>query len=110
MTTGNKGTVDLVVKPEGSGAIVGIPLSSTGEDGKATSYVVRNEIGETLLSVDAETQTTTVRGALLMPVHLDDAARDAAIGSPVAGMMVFVASPGVVQVYDGSGWVQLATV
>jgi len=53
----------------------------------------------------------TVTGALQLQVYADTTARDAAITSPAAGMMVFLTDNGSAapkaQVYDGSAWVDL---
>tara|TARA_B110000858_G_scaffold112338_1_gene128481 strand:- start:935 stop:2185 length:1251 start_codon:yes stop_codon:yes gene_type:complete len=48
-----------------------------------------------------------VGGAIKPGVYADNAARDAAIGSPVAGMMVFNTTGTKFQGYTGSAWVDL---
>jgi len=48
-----------------------------------------------------------VGGAIKPGVYADDAARDAAITSPVAGMMVFNTTGTKFQGYTGSAWVDL---
>ena len=106
--------VELEVKPEGaSGSVLAIPLSSTGSDGKAKTYEVRNERGTTLLKVDAAASTTTLgtlAGSLKLPVYADAGARDAAIPTPATGMVAFNVSDGAMQVYTGGLWANLATV
>jgi len=57
--------------------------------------------------------TLDVGGAIKPGVYADVAARDAAIASPVAGMMVFLTDDGTgaarFQGYDGASWVNLNT-
>ncbi len=50
---------------------------------------------------------TTFNGAIKLAVYADDAARDAAITSPSAGMMVFNTTGTKFQGYTGSAWVDL---
>ena len=59
------------------------------------------------LSVHADTLTTEFSGAAQLASYADDAARDAAITSPVAGMMVFNATGTKFQGYTGAAWVDL---
>jgi hypothetical protein len=105
--------VELEVKPEGaSGSVLAIPLSSTGSDGKAKTWTVRDEKGTSLLDVDATTSKTTLgalAGGLRLPNYADDTARDAAIPVAVRGMLVYNHAYGSLQVYDGGTWVTLAT-
>ena len=51
--------------------------------------------------------TLEVGGAIKPGVYADDAARDAAITSPIAGMMVFNTTGTKFQGYTGSAWVDL---
>lgn len=62
------------------------------------------EIG---LSIHADTSTTEFGGAAQLVSYADDAARDAAITSPVAGMMIFNATGTKFQGYTGAAWVDL---
>jgi hypothetical protein len=105
--------VELEVKPEGaSGSVLAIPLSSTGSDGKAKTYEVRDEKGAALLKVDATTGKTTigsVAGALQLTSYTNDVERDAAVTVPVRGMVIYNHTFTSLQVYDGSAWVTLAT-
>jgi hypothetical protein len=48
--------------------------------------------------------TTTLPGALQLVVYADETARSTAIPSPSAGMMVFIASTGKFQGFNGSVW------
>ena len=61
------------------------------------------------LGVGTKTPTATldVRGAIKPGVYADDAARDAAITAPVAGMMVFNSTGTKFQGYTGAAWVDL---
>jgi len=104
--------VELEVKPENSGSIVAIPVSTTGSDGKATSWAVRDEKGATLIKADAATGKVTLpalEGAFSVPVYDDDAARDAAIPSPLRGMLVYNHNGTALQFHNGSSWVTVAT-
>ena len=53
------------------------------------------------------TGTSTFTGAAKLAVYADDTARDAAITSPAAGMMVFNTTNTKFQGYTGSAWVDL---
>lgn len=103
--------VDLEVKPEGaSGQVLAIPLSSTGSDGKAKTYEVRDEKGASLLKVDATTGKTTlgsIAGAVRLPVYADDTERDTGVPTPVEGMIVWNTTASYIQVYNGSNWVNV---
>lgn len=111
--------VELEVKPEASGSIVAIPVSSTGSDGKATSWGVRDEKGTTLMKVDATAGSVTLAalaGPLRLPVYANDTARDAAVPAPVAGMLAInqqddIMTPlTVLQFHDGLVWATVQTV
>jgi len=102
--------LELEVKPEASGSIVAIPVSSTGSDGKATSWGVRDEKGSTLVKADAVTSQVTLAplaGTFRLPVYADDTARDAAVTSPTGGEMVYNQTSGTVEFYDGTTWIGL---
>lgn len=104
--------VELEVKPEGaSGSVLAIPLSSTGSDGKAKTWAVRDEKGATLLEVNSATQRTslsTISGTLAMSGPLqfasvaDDTERDTLIPTPATGMVIFNLGTGYLQIYNGS--------
>lgn len=105
--------VDLEVKPEGaSGQVLAIPLSSTGSDGKAKTYEVRDEKGASLLKVDATTSKTTLgslAGAVRLPVYADDTERDSGVPTPAEGMIVWNTSAAYIQVYNGSNWINVGS-
>ena len=68
--------------------------------------------GSVAISMDGEignapAATLEVGGAIKPGVYADDAARDAAITSPVAGMMVFNTTGTKFQGYTGAAWVDL---
>ena len=44
-----------------------------------------------------------------IPVHANDSARDSAIGSPAAGMMIFNTALGAVQQYSGTAWEKMSS-
>jgi len=54
-----------------------------------------------------ENQTTSFQAAAQMASYADATARDAAITSPAAGMVVFVTDVAKFQGYDGSAWTNL---
>lgn len=105
--------VELEVKPEGaSGQVLAIPLSSTGSDGKAKTYEVRDEKGVSLLKVDAGDGKTTLgalAGAVRLPVYADDTERDTGVPTPVEGMVVWNTTASFIQVYNGSSWVNVGS-
>jgi hypothetical protein len=51
--------------------------------------------------------TVTATNNVTLPFFADDAARDAAITSPAAGMMIFNSTGTKFQGYTGSAWVDL---
>ncbi len=51
--------------------------------------------------------TTTLPGALQLAVYADTTARNSAIPTPAAGMMIFLTSTGKFQGYNGSAWTDL---
>ena len=59
------------------------------------------------ISIIPDTKTTEFSGAAKLVNYADSTARDAAITSPEAGMMVFIVGTSKAQVYDGSTWVDL---
>lgn len=105
--------VELEVKPEGaSGQVLAIPLSSTGGDGKAKTYEVRDEKGAALLKVDASTSTTTLgalAGALQLPTYADDEARDLAIAPAALGMLIYNIDSDKLQLYGSTGWINVGS-
>ena len=58
------------------------------------------------LLVDSS-QSTNFQGAATLKSYADNTARDAAITSPAAGMMIFNATGTKFQGYTGSAWVDL---
>lgn len=101
--------VDLEVRPESGGSVLPIPLSTTGAEGKAQVWAVRNEKGATLIKADSQTSVVTVGGiALGVPYYTSTSARDAAITSPVNGMMIINEQVSAVQVYVGGEWLSMA--
>ena len=62
---------------------------------------------EVVITMQADTLTTEFSGAAKLVNYADTSARDSAITSPEAGMMVFIIGTSKAQVYDGSAWVDL---
>lgn len=77
-----------------------------GTFGSGSNYIVflENKMGVGTGSPEA---TLDVAGAIKPAVYADDAARDAAIPSPVAGMMIFNTTGTKFQGYTGAAWVDL---
>jgi hypothetical protein len=101
--------VELEVKPENGGTIVTIPLSSVSADNKAQAWAVRKADGSDLIKADSVTGVTTIGGAAVkLPYYASNSARDAAISTPVNGMMVVNEQVSAVQVYVGGEWLSMA--
>ena len=79
------------------GAFVVLTKSSTGAD----HYMKFDSTGK----LNAEVVSASI--AIQQPVYADAAARDTAIPTPAAGMMVFLTSTGKFQGYTGSLWADL---
>ena len=58
-------------------------------------------------TVTIDTDNFVVTGPLKLPVYANNAARDAAIPSPTAGMLVFNTTGTKFQGYTGAAWVDL---
>jgi len=81
----------------GSGAVPGsILLATANAAGTPTAALL----------VDSN-QATNFQGAATLKSYADNTARDAAITSPVAGMMIYNATGTKFQGYNGSAWVDL---
>ena len=62
----------------------------------------------TIAADSVQVQGTLGMGtALQLPVYADDAARDAAIPSPIAGQVIFNSTGTKFQGYTGAGWADL---
>jgi len=60
----------------------------------------------TALTVNSK-QESAFNGPMILKSYADTTARDAAITSPSAGMLIYLTSTNKAQVYNGSGWVDL---
>lgn len=111
--------VELEIKPEGANdSVVVIPLSATGSDGKAKTWAVRDEQGNSLVSVSSTSSTVSLgnisgtlkaTGAIQFVSVADDNARDTLVSAPAIGMVVYNATAGGLQLYTGT-WQDLAVV
>lgn len=81
--------------------------AADGDFSAEASYLTFNESGSLGVGTYTPTATLDVRGAIKPGVYADDAARDAAITSPVAGMMIFNTTGTKFQGYTGAAWVDL---
>ena len=61
--------------------------------------------GTTPAAVTGTTITSTT--TFQLKAYADTTARDAALGSPAAGMLIYLTATNKAQVYNGSGWVDL---
>jgi len=79
---------------------------TNGTFGSAANYIIfkDNQLG---VGTSTPAATLDVVGAIKPGVYADDAARDAAITTPVAGMMVFNSTGTKFQGYTGAAWVDL---
>jgi hypothetical protein len=94
------------------GRFVVLTYNESGSTGLDNALVF-NRFGRLGIGTDVPTAKLDVRGDIkaegtITPgVYADDAARDAAITSPVAGMMIFNTTGAKFQGYDGAAWVNL---
>lgn len=79
---------------------------SAANTADATRYSVFKD-GALGIGTTTPAATLDVQGAIKPGVYADDAARDAAITTPTAGMMVFNTTGAKFQGYDGTSWVNL---
>ena len=79
---------------------------SAADATNATRYSVFKD-GALGIGTTTPAATLDVQGAIKPGVYADDAARDAAITTPTAGMMVFNTTGAKFQGYDGTSWVNL---
>jgi len=88
-------------------AYVDGPVSSGIVPGRLAlgTATVAGEIAPAIIMNSA--QQTQFTGAIMLATYLDAAERDAAVTSPVGGMLVFITSTSKAQVYDGTAWVDL---
>jgi hypothetical protein len=77
---------DEMFSPKGSGttSLYSIPLSTTGEDGKAAVFQIADEKGTALISANAATGTTTIGGLAATSAVLTTPN----IGTPSSGNLV----------------------
>ena len=100
--------VELEVRPESGGSVIPIPLSSTGSDGKARIWAVRDQKNVSLLAVD--TQVPVVKcGVALQLLEVTNTTRDVLVPTPANGMVVYNSQLGLLEVYLGGSWLTLAT-
>lgn len=64
-------------------------------------------VGNSITAVESTVDKATTNVVMQLAVYADDTARDAAITSPAAGMMVFNQTNAKFQGYDGTAWVDL---
>ena len=127
-----KGSTDVPTSVAASDIIGGWKISAwdnAAELGKATTVMASQLTADSVITDASPNSVTTIRvtgggtnistfemtgsgefkapGAITPGVYADDAARDAAIPTPTAGMMVFNTTGTKFQGYTGSAWVDL---
>ena len=111
------GTQTLTNKTLTSPTITGTGAIAGTFTGNITGNVIGNVTGDVTGNIDGIVGGTTpaaVTGTTItstttfqLKAYADTTARDSAIASPVAGMLVYLTATNKAQVYNGSGWVDL---
>jgi hypothetical protein len=94
---------NIVITPNGSGSVVLDGQSWPQADGSANQVLKTDGSGQLSYS-NLETVAAT---HLQLPVYATTSARDTALGSPAAGMMIYLTATNKAQVYNGTAWTDL---
>ena len=94
---------NIVITPNGTGSVVLDGQSFPQADGSANQVLKTDGSGQLSYS-NLESVAAT---HLQLPVYANTTARDAALGSPAAGMMIYLTATNKAQVYNGSAWTDL---
>jgi hypothetical protein len=94
---------NIVITPNGSGSVVLDGQSWPQADGSANQVLKTDGSGQLSYS-NLETVAAT---HLQLPVYATTSARDSALGSPAAGMMIYLTATNKAQVYNGTAWTDL---
>ena len=94
---------NIVIAPNGSGAIVLDGQTWPTADGTANQVLKTDGSGQLSYS-NIESVAAT---HLQLPVYASTTARDSALGSPAAGMMIYLTATNKAQVYNGTAWTDL---
>jgi hypothetical protein len=92
-------------------AVITARTSGVISNGVVPGEIAFNTFNSLGVNVEAvvinSSQQTIFNNAIKLAVYADDAARDAAITAPTAGMMVFNTTGTKFQGYTGAAWVDL---
>jgi len=94
---------NIVITPNGSGSVVLDGQSWPQADGSANQVLKTDGSGQLSYSNLESVAATHIQ----LPVYATTTARDAALGSPAAGMMIYLTATNKAQVYNGSAWTDL---
>ena len=94
---------NITITPNGSGSIVLDGQSWPQADGSANQVLKTDGSGQLSYSNLESVAATHIQ----LPVYATTSARDTALGSPAAGMMIYLTATNKAQVYNGSSWTDL---
>ena len=101
--------VELIPRPESSVQVLTLPLSTTGADGKAQRYQIRNERGDTICTIDAASRTVGVVYPHVLQLPAFTGAQRDAITGPTGGMLIYNSEDRTIELYrTAAGWIPLA--
>ena len=101
--------VDLTPRAESAVQVLTLPLSTSGIDGKAQRYQIRNERGETICMIDAATKTVGVIYPHVLQLPAFTTVQRDAISGPAGGMLIYNSDDRSIEFYRAaSGWTPLA--
>jgi len=103
------------IKPQPhSASVTNTMLLPAGADSTLVSLISTDTLTNKTLTSPTITGTGAIAGAsftasnhVQLAVHADTTARDSAISSPVAGMMIYLTATNKAQVYNGTAWTDL---
>ena len=94
---------NIVITPNGSGSVVLDGQSWPQADGSANQVLKTDGSGQLSYSNLEDVAATHLQ----LPVYASTTARDSALGSPAAGMMIYLTATNKAQVYNGTAWTDL---
>ena len=94
---------NIVITPNGSGSVVLDGQSWPQADGSANQVLKTDGSGQLSYS-NIESVAAT---HLQLPAYANTTARDSALSSPAAGMMIYLTATNKAQVYNGTAWTDL---
>ena len=92
-------------------AYIGVRVDGTPSSGVvpgSIGFLTTDSTGSINLALNITSDSvTTFGGAAQLVAYADTSARNAAIPTPAAGMMIYLTATNKAQVYNGSGWIDL---